>query len=84
MLPGINAPYAQNSFRILAGCWLLGALVLVNSYSSIVVSSLTLPRMKAPINSFEDLAANKEVSLLLRNDLIISKQILASDDTMLP
>ena len=69
-------PFAKHSFRILAGCWLLAAFVLVNSYSSIVVSSLTLPKMKPTIESFEDLAASEEVSILLHTDFAISKEIL--------
>ena len=73
---GDYLPYYQYSFRILVGFWLLAALVLVNSYSSIVVSSLTVPKMKPAINSFEDLAASKEVSLVLRKDIVISQQIL--------
>ena len=66
----------QHSFRILIGGWLLAAMVLVNSYSSIVVSSLTLPKMKAAVNSFEDLAVNNEVFLILRGDTIIGQKIL--------
>lgn len=73
---GIYIPYAQHSFRILAGCWLLAGLVLVNSYSSIVVSSLTVPTMKPAVNSFEDLITNEEVTMILRKDLAISGLIL--------
>ena len=73
---GIFSPFTKYSFRILAGCWLLAALVLVNSYSSIVVSSLTLPQMKPTIESFEDLAASEEVSIVLRKDFAISQEIL--------
>ena len=69
-------PHNQHSFRILIGGWLLAAMVLVNSYSSIVVSSLTLPKMKPAVNSFEDLAANNEVSLILREDLVVGQEIL--------
>ena len=73
---GIYSPYAQHSFRILAGCWFLAALVLVNSYAGILASSLTLPKMKPAINSLEDLAASEDISLVLREDLVISQQIL--------
>lgn len=75
---GLFSPFTKHSFRILAGCWLLAALVLVNSYSSIVVSSLTLPKMKPAIESFEDLAASEEVTIVLRTDFAISKEILVS------
>ncbi|KZS11663.1 Uncharacterized protein APZ42_023601 [Daphnia magna] len=42
----------------------------------IILSSLTKPRMKPTINSFEDLAAGKEVSILLRHDTVMGEQIL--------
>ncbi|KAK4012523.1 hypothetical protein OUZ56_024762 [Daphnia magna] len=42
----------------------------------IVISSLTKPRMKPTINSFEDLAASKEVSIVLRHDTVMGEQIL--------
>lgn len=76
ILIGIYINYAQHSFRILAAVWLLASLVLVNSYSSIVVSSLTISLKTPPVNSFEDLAVNKDVALILHPDFVISKQIL--------
>ncbi|XP_046635987.1 glutamate receptor ionotropic, delta-2-like isoform X2 [Daphnia pulicaria] len=56
------------SFRILVGSWLLVATVLVYSYSSTVVSHLTIVVTKPHINSLEDLAASKDVELLLLAD----------------
>lgn len=64
------------SFRILVGAWLLVALVLVNSYSSTVVSYLTLPRTKPTINSFEDLAADESVGIILHTDTLVGQRIL--------
>ncbi len=66
----------RNSFRILAGFFLLGAMVLVNSYSGIVISSITVPNMKPSIDSLEDLASNEEIGVLLRHDTSIGEQIL--------
>ncbi|XP_045036265.1 glutamate receptor ionotropic, kainate 3 isoform X2 [Daphnia magna] len=68
--------FSYLSFRIMVGIWVLCATVLVNSYTGIVISSLTTPRMKPAINSFEDLAASKEVSIILRHDTAIGEQIL--------
>lgn len=73
---GSSNPYAEHSFRILAACWLLTSLVLVNSYSSIIVSSLTVPIMKPAVNSFQDLVDNKQVSLVLRPDIVVGQQIM--------
>lgn len=56
--------------------WLLIATVLVNSYSSTIISYLTVPRMKPPINTFEDLAASQDVSLVLLADNVIGQHIL--------
>jgi hypothetical protein len=64
------------SFRILVGVWLLIATVLVNSYSSTVISYLTVPKMKPPINTFDDLAISEEVELVLLADNVITMQIM--------
>jgi hypothetical protein len=68
---------ARPSFRILAGVWLLVAMVLVNSYSSTIVSYLTVPKMRSPINTFEDLAASQDVGLIIKSDNVIGQQIMA-------
>lgn len=72
---GGTDPIRQWSFRLLVGGWLLAALVLVNSYSGTVISFLTVPRMKAKINTFEDLAASRDVGMILYRDIIITQQI---------
>ena len=51
-------------------------MVLVNSYSSIVTSSLTVPKMKPSIDSLEDLAASEDVDVVLRSDVSTGEQIL--------
>ena len=66
------------SFALFACFWSLGAGVLVYSYSSIVASSLTLPRTKSPINSFEDLLASNEIYPLLRTDLYAGMLIMVA------
>lgn len=73
---GDYTPYSQLSFRILAGGLLLASLVLVNSYSSIVMSSLTVPIRNPAVNSLQDLVDNKDVSLIIQKDVIIGTIIL--------
>ena len=74
---GCRERIQRNAFRILAGFWLLiAAMVLVNSYSSIVTSSLTVPKMKPSIDSLEDLAASEDVDVVLRSDVSTGEQIL--------
>ena len=60
----------------MAGFWVLVGMVLVNSYSGIVISSLTVPKMKPTVESFEDLAKSEDVGIVLRSDFIIGQQIL--------
>ena len=53
-------------------------MVLVNSYSGIVISSLTVPKIKKSIESLEDLAASDKVGVVLRSDVSTGAQILVS------
>ena len=76
---GYFLPNTQHSFRILNGIWLLAAVVLVNSYSSTIVSFLTLPKMKPAINTLVDVAASKEIGLLLREDHMLGQDILVKE-----
>lgn len=64
------------SLRLLAGFRLLVTMVLFNSYSGTVISYLAFPKMKPRINSFEDLAASQEISLILLRDTVIGTQNL--------
>jgi len=73
---GCRELYNLTSFRLLAGAWVLCAMVLVNSYTGIVTSSLTTPKMKPPINTLEELAASTEVKIVLRSDTSTGVQIL--------
>ena len=55
-------------------------MVLVNCYSSLVTSSLTVPNMKPSIESLEDLAASKKVDVVLRSDMPTGEKILVIYD----
>lgn len=67
------------SFLFCTIVWLAGASILVYSYSCVVVSSLTVPKMKPTVNSFQDLVASKEVSILIRSDVVMGQLMLVSD-----
>jgi high-affinity Fe2+/Pb2+ permease len=73
---GCQEAFSRTSFRLLTGVWVLCAMVLVNSYTGIVTSSLTTPKMNPSIESFEDLAASSEIGVVLRHDTSIGEQIL--------
>ena len=60
----------------MAGFWVLVGLVLVNTYSGTVISSLTVPKMKPPIKSLEDLVKSEDVGILLRSDVVFGQQVL--------
>ena len=51
-------------------------MVLVNCYSSLVISYLTVPKMKSTIESLEDLIASKDVDVVLRSDMPAGERIL--------
>ncbi|KAK4019074.1 hypothetical protein OUZ56_001104 [Daphnia magna] len=77
--PRGNIAVSRFSFQILVGTWLLVAMVLVNSYSGTVVSYLTVPKMKPSIHTFEDLAANPDVGIILKVDTDIGQKILEAE-----
>jgi len=74
--------FSRTSFRVLTGIWVLCAMVLVNSYTGIVTSSLTTTRMKPSINTLEDLAASKEIGIVLRSDVSTGVHILVKPHTI--
>ena len=78
LITGGREAYSRLSFRVLAGVWVLCAMVLVNSYTGIVTSSLTTPKMKPSIASLEELAASKEIGVVLRSDVSTGVQILVN------
>jgi hypothetical protein len=51
-------------------------MVLVNSYSSTIVSYLTVSKLKPPINTFEDLATSDDIDLLVKIDTYVGHEIL--------
>ena len=42
--------------RILLACWCLSTFVLVNAYSSLLISFLTIPTLKPVAKSFDDVS----------------------------
>lgn len=64
----------------MVGAWLLITLVLVNSYASLLISALTVPKMKPVVDSFEDLVDSKQegLTLAVNVDSVLGRFIMAS------
>ena len=61
------------SFRIVQGSWCLAALVLVNAYSTTLISNLVAPKLMPVSKSYEDIVAGQPQQLKLiteKNELV--------------
>lgn len=69
--------------RLVVAAWCLMAVVLVNSYTSSLVSYLMAPKYVSLMNTIQDLAESKEISLIvlkhtsMHSELLVCKQRLA-------
>ena len=69
----------SDSFRLLVGVWFLASLVLVNSYSGLLMPFMTVRKMKPAIDSFEDLVSEIKqpgITLAVNTDGYIGSYIL--------
>ena len=71
------------SFQILVGAWLLAAMVLVNSYSSTIISYLTVPKMKPSINTFQDVVVNEDTDVIIWEESAFGQLIMVTTVTAL-
>lgn len=60
--------FNHNSIRIFGGLWLLVMTVMVYGYSSLLIASLTIPEFTKPIETLEDVANSKDVTLYINPD----------------
>ena len=66
----------HRSFGILAVFWCILSLVIVNSYSSTLISYLSVFYKSPDIKSFETLAANSETKLLTLKGTFLETDVL--------
>lgn len=79
LLLGNWLPNKQLPFTLLLGAWCLMACVLVNAYSSILVSYLSVPKLHPIVNSLEELAGQKELRLIVPGKTILANRILVNN-----
>ena len=66
----------QVSFRIVVGTWCVMALVLVNAYSSVLISNLSVPKHQPILQSLEEVAAQHHYKLAVAENTIFANRIL--------
>ncbi len=66
------------SFRILQGTWCLAAFVLLNAYSSTIISYLTAPKLMPVTKNLDQVASGnpQNLKLLLEKDNIMKGRYL--------
>jgi len=67
--------HRQFGYRILLGSWFLAVFVLVNAYSSLLISYLTIPTLMPVAKNYDDLAVRRVQNL----DFISEKVGLAAN-----
>jgi len=70
--------YYKLSFRILQGAWCLAAFVLVNAYSSTIISYLTAPKLITVAETLDQVALGypQNLKLLIEKDNIMTGRYL--------
>ena len=73
---GVRSPFKRSTLRIAGGVWLLLMTVLIYSYSSLLISSMTAPQTTPPMETLEDVANSKGFVLYLNPDSELGKTIM--------
>ena len=63
------------SLRVILTCWLLAIVVLINAYKSVLISYLTIPKLKPIPQSLEELAAMKEYRITIMKNTLLANSI---------
>ena len=69
-------PFRGSSIRLALSGWCLITVVIMNTYTSRLVSYMTLPVYEKTINSFEDLAARPEFPLTILADSVFLQTLM--------
>lgn len=66
----------RSSYKILAGLWLLSMIVLINGYSGVLTSFLTIPKLNPIANTLQDVAESNELRVTIEKNVLLSKFLL--------
>ena len=70
-------PWHSFRVRILLIVWCSMCVILANSYTGKLTSSLAFPRLKSIPGSFEELADRKDLQLVLHDKMQLTEDIMA-------
>ena len=76
---GQSIPYnSRLSLRIVLGFWLLMMIVLINAYTGVLTSLLTVPKLKPIPQSLEELAAMKDYRVTINKNHLLAIAFLVN------
>jgi ionotropic glutamate receptor len=86
MKKGTTGTHARTrtSFKLLTGIWLLSMVVLVNAYSGVLTSLLTVPKLKPIARTLKDVADNKELKVTVEKNGVFDVKLLVVSSLRLP
>ena len=61
---------------IVVGMWCLVTVVLANAYGGVLFSFLSVTKLEQPINTLEELANSKDVTLLIPDRVELAERLL--------
>ena len=68
---------SRGSFLLVA-IWCLMTVVLANGYGGVLFSFMSVAKLEAPINSLEELANSRDVTLIVQANSEYSNRLLVS------
>ena len=71
-----NLKIKSRGSKIIVGIWCLMTVVLANGYAGTLFSFMSVTKLEQPINSLEELASSKDVTLLTQSDTELTNRFL--------
>lgn len=76
-------PLNSIKMRIVMTSWILAIVVLVNSYSSQLVSFLTVPVYEKTVETFDDLVKRPDLPLTIPANSVFLQRIMVNENAWL-